>query len=284
MSRPVLKWAGGKARLAPRIVEAFEGPCRGVWYEPFLGSGAVFLYRKARKQIGHAVLSDANPKLIAMHTAIRDDVDAVLDALHALPKDDWREAYYEQRALFNLGPWEGPLHAARLIWLNRTGFNGLYRENRSGGYNVPVGRYASLKLPADDLIRRVSTLFQDTELRACGFDDVMVHATTHDQVYCDPPYVPLNATADFTAYCKQPFGLDAQVSLAQMAQRAAWRGADVVLSNHDLPLVRHELYPQSCGFEYVSRPDVSRAISRSVNSRKPIREVIARLRARRRVA
>lgn len=282
--KPLLKWAGGKHKLAGRIHDAFEGPCTGTYVEPFVGSGAVFFHRRMHGQVGEAVLADANDKLVAMHVAVRDAVDDVLEELGRLPVVEYRDVYYEVREAFNAGPHVGPRHAARFLWLNRAGFNGLYRENRSGEYNVPVGRYAQVNMPDETAFRGVSGLLQGTELRVAGFDETVRRAGKGDQVYCDPPYVPLTQSADFTAYCKVPFGLREQQELAQEAQRAAFRGATVVLSNHDLPIVRAKLYSRANGFVVVETLPVGRAISRSVNSRKPILEVIARIGPLRQVA
>ena len=266
--KPLLKWAGGKARLAHQISSAFAGSGKDVtssrsWFE------AVPIARRRGDRRGR--LADANPKLVSVHVEVRDRLDDVLEALERMPRDDYRERYYEMREAYNAGPHGGPDHAARFIWLNRAGFNGLYRENRKGDFNVPVGRYKKLSIPSEEHFRAVSELLQDTEIRAGSFEEVMCDAGPDDQVYCDPPYVPLNATAAFTAYCKSPFGLREQQRLALEAMQAAFRGAQVVLSNHDLPLVRNELYPESCGFQHVARPAVKRAISRKVSSRKAIR-------------
>lgn len=273
--RPILKWAGGKARLAPNVCLAFRGYCAGTYIEPFAGAGAVALHRIAAGQVSDVVLSDVNAKLMAVHTAIRDDVDAVLEELQALPSDDWKERYYAVRQSFNDGPHVGPAHAARFLWLNRAGFNGLYRENRSGGFNVPVGRYARLSLPAESHFREVSGLLQGVTLLSTDFRAAIARAGDGDQVYCDPPYVPLTATANFTAYSKSPFGLREQRALAITAREAASRGAQVVLSNHDTPLVRQDIYPLAEGFRHVERPMVKRAISRHGATRKAVGEVIA---------
>lgn len=279
--RPILKWAGGKHKLASQISDAFAGPsaepCRGTYYEPFIGGASVFLHRKRRGEIDRAVLSDVNAKLIELYIAVRDDIEGVLGGLMELPREDWRERYYDVREAFNAGPCEGPAHAARFIWLNRAGFNGLYRENRRGQFNVPVGRYAKLGIPSPAHLREFSDALQGVELRTCGFADVMAEAGADDQIYCDPPYVPLTATASFTAYCKSPFGFDAQVALAEASRAAALRGAIVLLSNHDLPLVRERIYPESNGFTVVARPAVRRAISRKASSRGKVHEVIARI-------
>jgi len=283
--KPLLKWAGGKARLAATICEAFDGQSTRTYLEPFLGSGAVYLHRRAAGHLsGPAILGDANPKLIAFHMAIRDAVDDVLAEIDALPGEDWRDRYYAVRELFNEGPYEGPRHAARLLWLNRAGFNGLYRENRQGRYNVPRGSYKTLRLPDEARLREVSEAFQGTELVAGSFEEVMRRAGRGDQVYCDPPYVPLNRSADFTSYCQGGFDMRAQKELALEATRAAFRGATVVLSNHDLPVVRQQLYPEVEGFRIHARPAVGRSISRSAKSRKPIHEVIARVGPMRHVA
>lgn len=284
MTRPLLKWAGGKSRLAPLIEDAFFGACEGVYVEPFIGSGAVYLHRRAAGMVGESVLADANDKLVEMHKAIRDGVDDVLYELTKLPRTEYRETYYVVRDAFNEGPHHGPVHAARFLWLNRAGFNGLYRENRSGRFNVPAGKYKQVRIPDESAFQTVSELLQDAEIVHSGFADTIARAGRRDQVYCDPPYVPLTQSADFTAYCKVPFGLREQQELALAAQRAAFRGACVVLSNHDLPLVRQVLYPEHGGFEVVASPEVSRAISRDVNSRKPILEVIARIGPLRQVA
>jgi DNA adenine methylase len=222
-----------------------------------------------------AVLSDANAKLVEVHREVRDNVKGLLDTLDTLPKDDWRERYYEVREQYNDGPPVGTLHVARFLWLNRAGFNGLYRENKKGGFNVPVGRYAKLSFPRPEHFQRVSELFQGVEFVACGFEDVMSEAGEGDQVYCDPPYVPLSQTASFTGYFKADFGWDEQKQLRDTARKAAFSGSKVVISNHDLPVVRQELYPAKLGFKYVARPRVARAISRKAISRKPVVEVIA---------
>lgn len=279
--KPILKWAGGKSRLAPQICDAFGSPCEGTYFEPFAGSLSVYLYRRSKGRVGRAVLSDVNPKLMAVHRAIRDHVDELILEIEQLPKEGWRERYYEVRSAFNAGPHEGPAHAARFVWLNRAGFNGLYRENRHGELNVPIGSYTKIAIPEPAVFYNVSQLLQGAELIDGGFVAVMERVRAKDQVYCDPPYVPLSATANFTAYSREPFGPAEQQSLAELAERAARLGARVVLSNHDVPIVRDELYTVDRGFELVERPMVSRAISRNGADRKAVSEVIAAIGPRR---
>jgi DNA adenine methylase len=277
--KPLLKWAGGKARIANAIEDAFAEPCTGTYFEPFAGSLAVFLYRRARGQVGaDAVLSDLNGKLMAVHRAVRDHLDDLLTELDGMPTEDWRDRYYDVREEYNAGPWAGPRHAARFLWLNRAGFNGLYRENRAGQFNVPLGRYAGVVMPDESRFRAVSAALQGVELRTCSYADALRRAGPGDHVYCDPPYVPLTATANFTGYLGDGFDHDAQLDLATRARAAARRGAKVVLSNHDLPVVRSELYPKKQGFRHVSKPVVSRAISRDKATRgRRVTELVARI-------
>lgn len=277
--KPLLKWAGGKARLAHAISDAFTEPCQGTYFEPFAGSLAVYLHRRSQGEVSEeAVLSDLNGKLMAVHRVVRDHLDDLLDELERMPDEDWRERYYEVREAYNEGPWAGPAHAARFIWLNRAGFNGLYRENRSGSFNVPVGRYCRVAIPAEERFREVSEALQGVELRTCRYADALARASRHDQVYCDPPYVPISDTASFTSYCGAGFKLEDQRALARHATLAARRGARVVLSNHDLPVVRTELYPTDGGFRHVSQQRVTRAISRSSRSRRRrVAELVARI-------
>ncbi len=257
MSAPILKWAGGKSRLAPRVAEAFGRPCEGTYYEPFLGSASVFLHLRAHGLIERAVLSDVNEKLIKAYRALRDDADGVLRELEQLPRDDWSERYREVRDDFNAGPHSGAAHAARLFWLNRACFNGLYRENKSGGFNVHVGSYKALRLPDPERFREVAELLQGVTLYATRFERALDQAGPGDHVYCDPPYV-----GTFAAYSAAGFSEADQHALARAARGAASRGARVVLSNADLPAVRNELYPTEQGFEVVASLQVRRSISR----------------------
>ena len=273
--KPILKWAGGKARLATQIDFAFVEGCAGRYIEPFVGSAAVFLYRWEHRRVGRAVLADVNAKLVEFHRAIRDDADGVLGALAEMPCADFRNHYTAVRDAYNQGPFVGVEHAARFLWLNRAGFNVRYRENSSGKFNVPVGSYAKLSLPTAEHVRAVSRALADVEFVVAPFERAIAMADAGDQVYCDPPYVPLSPTSNFTGYSSEPFGLREQRLLAQCAEQAARAGARVVLSNHDVPIVRDELYPVSAGYRYVSSPMVTRSVSKDAASRGQVPEVIA---------
>lgn len=278
--KPLIKWAGGKARLAPTIAEAL-GPIERKYYEPFLGGAAVFLHLRSTGFDGQAVLTDTNERLINMYQILRDDCDGLLEALHALPKDDWRDRYYEMREEFNEEPPDlAPIlrfrvrNAALFLWLNRHCFNGLYRENKAGRFNVPVGSYKTINFPSRERFHEVSVALQGALILCRPFGVSLANAGPGDVVYCDPPYVPRNTTANFVGYTKDGFGAQAQIALTHAAMDASARGARVVLSNHDLPVVR-EMYS---GFS-ITALQVSRSISREGSTRAKVGEVLAVVRA-----
>lgn len=266
--RPIIKWAGGKSKLAVQVAELL-GPISGTYFEPFLGGAAVFLHLRSQGFEGKAVLADTNARLINMYEILRADCAGLLDELHELPKDDWRERYYDMRDRFNGTPFKAE-SAALFLWLNRHCFNGLYRENKAGKFNVPIGKYKTINFPSEERFYEVSEALQGTIILHASFDTVIGIAGPNDVVYCDPPYVPLNVTAKFTNYTKDGFSFDDQKALTAEASAAAQRGARVVLSNHDLPVVR-EMYSE---FEITSLK-AKRSISRKGSSRKPVGEVLA---------
>ncbi|MGM0574600.1 MAG: DNA adenine methylase [Myxococcota bacterium] len=261
--RPVLKWAGGKKRLLhellPRLPERF-----GRYFEPFFGGGA--LYFSLQPEV--ATLGDVNSELMTVYRCVRDELDALVAHLqrHRYEKD----YYYRMRALDprDLTPVE---RASRTIYLNRTCFNGLYRVNRRGQFNVPFGRYSNPVICQEDRLEAASRVLQNTSLREGDFRWVVDEAREGDLVYFDPPYQPISRTSNFTSYAAGGFGEDDQVGLADVFARLASRGVRCVLSNSDTPLVR-ELY-EDFRVETVLAP---RAISRRADGRRPVREVIVR--------
>ena len=203
----------------------------GRYYEPFVGGGALFF------RLGHpeAILGDDNGELVHCWTMVRDRPEALITALreHVYEKD----YYYEVRAR---DPRElTPIRrAARTIYLNRTGFNGLYRVNKSGGFNVPFGRYKNPLICDETNLLACSKFLAGTDLRQGGFAQTVQEAGEGDFVYFDPPYVPVSATANFTDYRPGGFGWDDHVRLAETMETLAQRGVKVVLSNSDGPGVR----------------------------------------------
>jgi DNA adenine methylase len=257
-AEPFLKWAGGKRQLLPELRRYY--PDRfGTYFEPFLGSGAVFfdLLRHGALDRRRAVLSDTNADVVGCCRMVRDRPEAVIAHLRRLADGHARGGtahYYDVRdrrfnpARVRLDALREaaavveaytPALAAMLIYLNRTGFNGLFRLNSRGKFNVPVGRYANPSICDDTNLRRVSSvLTRHAELRADSFESVLEHAAPGDFVYLDPPYAPLSSTARFTSYTADGFGEEAHVRLQQVVVALARRGCAVVLSNSTAPLVR----------------------------------------------
>jgi len=218
--------------------------------------------------VDRAWLSDANAKLMDTYRAVRDEVEAVIAELPAFVND--RGLYYEVRAWCHdeLTP---ALGAARLIYLNKTCYNGLYRENRRGEFNVPFGRYKHPKICDADNLRAASGALRRAHLECHDFEKGVVLAEAGDFVYFDPPYDPLSATSSFTSYHEEGFGSDEQRRLARIFQELDRRGVYVMLSNSDTPLIR-ALYE---GYA-LEKVQAARPINSKADRRGKISEVIVR--------
>ena len=246
--RPLLKWAGGKRQLLPHL-RRFYPPAFNRYIEPFFGSGAVFfdLHAAGRLRDREVLLIDSNADLIGCYDTVRarpDDVARELDRLAAAHARGGQAQYYAVRdGLFNpirdrLREGDGriaytPQLAAMLIYLNRTGFNGLFRLNARGEFNVPAGRYDRPKIADREKLARVSQALSGAMLRLQwgGFESVLDIAAPGDFVYFDPPYAPLSRTANFTSYTALRFGAEDQGRLQQIVIALATRGCSVLLSN-----------------------------------------------------
>jgi DNA adenine methylase len=238
---PLLKFAGGKRQLLAEIREHVPATFNR-YLEPFVGGGAVFFDLFASGQAVHAYLGDVNTDLVATYKAIRNDVGAVIAALRAHERQHSEEYYYVVRAQH---PRLDGQVAARMIYLNRTCFNGLYRVNRSGAFNVPFGRYVNPTVCDEENLRACAHALASVEIAVADFASVMAIAKRGDFVYCDPPYVPASKTGDFTSYTASGFTMADQERLASCARQLKESGVHVLLSNADVPVVR-ELYS---GFE-----------------------------------
>jgi DNA adenine methylase len=249
--RPLLKWPGGKRQLLP-VFGRFYPAEFGRYVEPFLGSGAVFFDLLAAGRLeGRGVeLADRNPDLIGCYLAVRDQADAVIEALAALDEQHaagGAACYYAVRDRFNamraeLGAdrhasaYVPPL-AAMLIYLNRTGFNGLFRLNAGGRFNVPAGRYAKPHICDARLVQAVSAAFRrpGVTLRQAIVEEAVSGARPGDFLYFDPPYAPLSATSAFGAYTADRFTPGDQRQLCATVADLAARGCHVMLSNSSAP-------------------------------------------------
>jgi DNA adenine methylase len=262
---PFLKWAGGKSQLLADILSRLPLQIEGTYFEPFIGGGAVFFELARQKRIRYARLSDRNAELVTTYKAIRDGVEGVIKALAAHKNDEAH--YYEVRAVdpATLTPAQC---AARTIFLNRVGYNGLYRVNSRGLFNVPFGRYRNPKICDPDALRRVSQSLQIADIVVADFEESCARAVAGDVVYLDPPYVPVSKTASFTSYSGR-FDEKEHQRLAETFARLVDAGAFVLLSNSDTELSR-SLY---AGFK-IDTVNATRAINSRADRRGVVREVL----------
>jgi DNA adenine methylase len=223
--RPVLKWAGGKTQLLGEILKLLPERI-GTYYEPFVGGAAVFFALAAEGRFQRAVLSDRNPELVDVYLALQEDVEGLIAALHRMRHDE-RE-YYRIRSQ---RPRTLVTRAARVIYLNKTGYNGLYRVNSSGQFNVPFGRYKNPNYRDEENLRAAARALSRTRLEVEDFEKVCARAEPGDAVYLDPPYVPVSRTSSFTAYNRHAFGPSEQQRLARCFADLAQRRVAALLSN-----------------------------------------------------
>ena len=261
MSAPFLKWAGGKRSLLATLTPLMPAEYGG-YYEPFVGGGAVFFALQPRR----AFLNDANEELINCYAAVRDRVD---DLLAALAGHANTEAHYQRVRAQQPADLDEVARAARLIFLNRTCFNGLYRVNRRGEFNTPYGHYRNPTLVPERLLRDASVALQGTTLTATGYREATATAGAGDLVYLDPPYVPAGGFADFRRYHREQFREDDHEELARLFKELDARGCHVRLSNAHTPFVL-DLYADWTIHEVTAR----RAINSNGSRRGPVREVI----------
>ena len=245
-------------------------PAIATYYEPFVGGGALLFELAARRRFQRAVISDANRELILCYQAVRDRLDEIVEALDGYRYNE--VVYYETRALDpeTLSPGE---RAARLIYLNRVGFNGLYRVNSAGLFNVPFGRHPpTIAIYDADRLRAASAALQNVEILCRDFEATIGAATVDDFVYFDPPYVPLSRTSNFRAYAQGGFDHAEQERLAAALRRLGARGVRAALSNSDCATTR-ALYR---GLPRPERISVRRAINSVTSARGPVGELLVR--------
>ncbi len=240
--KPIVKWAGGKSRLLGELLERVPRRVR-TYAEPFAGGAALFFALASERARGvrsfeRAILNDSNEELVACYRAVQRDVGAVIDALGSFRHD--RELFYEVRAQDTRGM-NDVARAARFVFLNRTCFNGLWRVNSGGRFNVPFGKYKNPRILDPEALRAASAALADAEIRSSDFAAVTRDLGRGDFVYLDPPYVPVSRTASFTAYAKDGFAPADQERLARELRAMKRRGVKAMLSNADTPVTR-ELY------------------------------------------
>lgn len=258
---PFLKWAGGKRQLLPQL-SALLPATFGTYFEPFVGSGALFFALRPTK----ARLSDANDELIRTYQAVRDDPSAVISVLRQ--HKNQREYFNRVRALDprNLSSAE---RAARVIYLNRTCFNGLYRVNRRGEFNTPFGSYKNPTICNATSILAASRALKGVQIKTSDYAEAVENARRGDLVYLDPPYVPVSEYSDFKRYHSEPFGAREHERLGEVFNILASRGCYVMLSNSLTPFTLR-LY----GKWNIHRVSARRLINKNADGRAPITEII----------
>ena len=266
--KPFLKWAGGKRSLLPEILDRIPERDFDLYVEPFLGGGALFLELYRQGRIAKAILNDRNPELINTWKMVRDEPSAVIGTFRQWQPTE--ENFYAVRALDEktLSTVE---RAARVIWLNRHCFNGLYRLNRAGRFNVPFGRYKRVPTIDEANLYAVSEALQCATLYQLDFSGVLAMAGEGSLVYCDPPYWPVSTTASFTAYDGQTFRTEDQHRLANAFGQLSDRGASGILSN-SWTNETVALY-ESHGLN-VDQVFCRRSINRDASKRGPVPEVM----------
>ncbi len=263
--RPFLKWPGGKYRLVNRIHSLL--PQGKQLIEPFVGGGAVFL----NTDFEHYLLNDANPDLIRLYQTLQKKGGAFIEVCRSffIKKYNTEKHYYKFRTQFNAST-DPVLRSALFLYLNRHGYNGLCRYNAGKGeFNVPFGSYTKPYFPEKEMFH-----FHEVAKRAVfvceDFTETLKRARKGSVIYCDPPYVPLTATANFTRYQSQGFSLAEQQVLADCAKKCAKRGIPVLLSNHSNDFTR-DIYAGAMIEEF----DVRRLISCKIAFRRPVLELLA---------
>ncbi len=264
--KPFIKWVGGKTQLLADLVRLLP-PTFNNYHEPFLGGGALFFKLYSLNLITKSYLSDSNEELINTWLVIKNNTS---ELINELSKKDFyvneKTRYYEIRAWEPIDPVK---RAARFIYLNKTAYNGLYRVNSKGKFNVPFGRYKNPKILDEENLWRVHVALQDAEIFIADFADVLTRAKKEDLVYFDPPYHPISKSSSFTQYTKNAFGLKEQERLSKVFKELDKRGCYVILSNSNTPLIK-ELYSEFNIHQVLAR----RAINSNPNGRKPIYELV----------
>ena len=230
MTKPVLKWAGGKRQIIGELTERLP-PDFHTYHEPFLGGGALFFKLCELRGAMRSVISDINPDLIMLYRVIRDQKDDLIRYLRGMGMGNNKDDYYKAREIYNSATDSPLMKSALLIYLNRHGFNGLYRLNSSGHYNVPFGRYTNPSLPSDIDISRASECLSRSSIRQGDFRITLSDAETGDFAYLDPPYMPLSTTSNFTNYSTMGFTRKDQEDLAKVVEELDKKGVKFLLSN-----------------------------------------------------
>jgi DNA adenine methylase len=270
LPRPFLKWAGGKSRLIQQYIPYFPSYFKN-YYEPFLGGGSVFFYLHHHHQC-KAILTDINAELITTYLCVKHKVHELINFLKEHERQhnqNEKEHYYKVRATSGNTDLQ---QASRLIYLNKTCFNGLYRVNSQGKFNVPLGKYNNPKICQEDLLYAASKALQWAEIKEADFTDAVKDANSSDDfVFFDPPYYPISSTSYFTAYSRYSFHEKDQERLRDTCAELAKRGVKIMVCNSDCEFIR-QIY-QEINFN-IHSIEAPRSINSNIKKRGTIYELL----------
>ena len=290
-AKPFLKCAGGKTQLLPTIdsflPETFRGEDDVTYIEPFVGGGAMLFYMLQKyTNIKRAIINDINPHLIKTYSVIRDDPHSLINALDDLQNqfkaledyDKQKELYLDIRTRFNQQATSKIEEAAYMIFLNRTCFNGLYRENSKGGFNVPFGRYSNPTICDEDLILADSELLQRVEILNGDFSRTVKYIQGYTFFYFDPPYRPLDTTSSFNSYVKESFDDNEQIRLRNLYSELSTGGCYAMLSNSDCKgrNAEDDFFDKLYADFFIERVYAKRCINANASKRGILTELLIR--------
>lgn len=275
--KPFVKWVGGKRQLLKQFKDldlyppnGFN-PTKNTYFEPFVGGGAVFLDLLPRK----AVLSDMNLELVTTYNIIKNDLDKLIKKLKEHQRKNNKTYFLKIRAQ-NLSRLSNVSIAARFVYLNRTCFNGLYRVNKSGGFNVPFGKYKNPLIVDEANLQKISKVLHGVKIKHQDYKKTIANAKKGDFVYFDPPYAPLSPTSSFTSYTKDGFGEQQQIELRDTFYKLHKKGCFVMLSNSNSDFI-NKIYGELAKKDKkikITKLRANRMINSNVSKRGKIKEVL----------
>ena len=290
--RPFVKWAGGKKQVIKKIDQHIPDEIKKTkkikkYFEPFLGGGAVFFHLVSKYNIKYAYLSDINKELILTYKVVKKSPEKLIEELkihsdNFLPKslDDRKEYYYAIRDEFNntIEDFEPILRASQMIFLNRTCFNGLYRVNREGKFNVPIGSYKNPMICNKENLLNVSKVLKDVKIVCADYSKSENEIDKNSFVYLDPPYLPIKENS-FTDYDSNGFGIKEQIELSNFCKNIDKKHAKFLLSNSNPKNTENKgFFNEHYGLEKklfkYEEIDVRRSINSDKNKRGPIKELL----------
>jgi len=267
MVDPILKWAGGKRQLIEEIIRLFPKDYKKrTYHEPFLGSGAIFFTIEPKS----GTINDVNKNLMNFFKIVRDKPEELIQ--EALKYEYDKETYYRLRQRFNEDPITDVERAALFLYFNKTGFNGLWRVNSRGEFNVPFGRYKNPNIVPEDKIRTASKILKNIEILCTDFAYICEKACEGDLCYFDPPYEPVSETAYFTAYTAKGFDMSEQKRLSETCTKLDEKGVYFVLSNSHVKQIV-DLYESNPNFR-VKTVQARRSINSKADKRGPVKEIL----------